>query len=229
MYYGAASEATMYFSGIAPPCPAYYNPADYLLELAVSERDDSGELIKDRLIQYYEKQHVDRTQDVSPYAESGVTAESKWPASFMQQFMLLGSRAVRQKKGSVFRPLHLGQICCVTAIVSLIWFQRDDDVDTIEDRLGILFFSTVYWTLVPMLKVITTFPSERSVLARERATGSYRLSAFYLSKQCAEIPLDLLLASFYAIIVYWYFFFFLQNSCLPPYLFFFFHSLGQPI
>jgi len=207
MYYGPAKDATAYFSKIAPACPSYYNPADYLLQLAVTEKDPDGTLMKDRLVGHYEKEVYPNLQiekvDPSTKTPLFVKGEAKWPSSFIEQFVLLGWRSFRQKRGYIFQWLTFGQIIAITIIVSLIWFQRDTDVDSIDDRFGLIFFCSVYWSIYPMFRVLTSFPSERGVLSRERSTGTYRLSAFYFSKQVAETPLDLVLPTLYCVVVYW--------------------------
>ncbi len=48
-----------------------------------------------------------------------------------------------------------------------------------------------------------TVPPERAVLNKERATGTYRLSAYFMGKTIAETPLELVLPFIFAVITYW--------------------------
>ncbi len=50
---------------------------------------------------------------------------------------------------------------------------------------------------------IFTFPSERSMIFKERASGSYYLSAYFLSKTISEMPTRLSLPAIFWTIAYW--------------------------
>jgi hypothetical protein len=51
--------------------------------------------------------------------------------------------------------------------------------------------------------MLATVPGERAVLNKERDTGTYRLSSYFLAKVFAETPLDLVLPLFFGCITYW--------------------------
>jgi hypothetical protein len=51
--------------------------------------------------------------------------------------------------------------------------------------------------------LLETVPPERAVLTKERSTGTYRLSAYFVGKVLAETPLELVMPILFSIITYW--------------------------
>ena len=48
-----------------------------------------------------------------------------------------------------------------------------------------------------------TVPAEHTVVSKERQSGSYHLSAYYLAKLLSELPLVLLLPTLFFSVTYW--------------------------
>ncbi len=53
-----------------------------------------------------------------------------------------------------------------------------------------------------MQAVINTFPVEKGIVQKEQASNAYRLSAYFLSKFLAELPLNLLGPSIFATLIF---------------------------
>ena len=108
--------------------------------------------------------------------------EDKYPTGWWTQVYILGRRAIRQKRGNLLEKSYVLQVIAVTVICALFWFQMEFREDSIDDRLGAVFFFGVFWGFFSIFSALYTFPAERAVLNKDRASGAYRLSAYYFAK-----------------------------------------------
>lgn len=62
---------------------------------------------------------------------------------------------------------------------------------------------TTFWGFFPMFTAIFTFPMDKQMMTKERVSGMYRLSAYFLARTGGELPLELVLPTISVTIVYW--------------------------
>jgi len=75
----------------------------------------------------------------------------------------------------------------MSIVISILWWQQPQNLDYFDDKLIVIFFVSTYVSLFfPAFKALFTFPSERAVILRERTSGSYRLSAYFIAKTLNE-------------------------------------------
>lgn len=106
----------------------------------------------------------------------------KYATDWFTQMLALTRRAVRQKRGLLIETASVLSMIAVTVITSLFWFRIEPLENTVEDRLGILSFTSVYWAFQSTFSSIFAFPREKRVLNKDRASGAYRLSAYIFAK-----------------------------------------------
>lgn len=129
-----------------------------------------------------------------------------WPTSFWKQLIVLTERSFIQGKSRYFSKLKFVKCFGVAIICGLMWWQTgvgNPSETRINDITGYLFFSTLYCSFDPLFDVLQIFPSERTVINKERMGGTYRLSAYYLAKLISELPLTLIFPFLYTTITYW--------------------------
>lgn len=71
------------------------------------------------------------------------------------------------------------------------------------DRTSFLFFCVMYWPWDSLFHGMMAWTPEKKVILKERASGMYRLSAYFWSKSVSNIPVVTILPTFFWIISYW--------------------------
>jgi len=61
----------------------------------------------------------------------------------------------------------------------------------------------LYWVMSGMYESLFAFPQERVVILKERATASYRLSAYFCAMTTADLPVFLFMPFIFLVISYW--------------------------
>ncbi|KAI3792886.1 hypothetical protein L2E82_06777 [Cichorium intybus] len=221
IYYGPASTALEYFSSIGFSTSVTVNPADLLLDLANGIAPDSmhdyeqGEnaeeqkTIRQQLITCYETRlKTDVSElDVCNYnlgkealARNHVQSE-QWCTSWWHQFKVLVLRGLRERRFEAFNKLRIFQVISVAILAGLLWWHTP--TSHIEDLIAMLFFFSVFWGFYPLYNAVFTFPQERRMLIKERASGMYRLSSYFLARTISDLPLELALPTAFTFILYW--------------------------
>lgn len=70
-------------------------------------------------------------------------------------------------------------------------------------QIGLFFFYSGFWGFFPLFNAIFTFPQERLMLEKERASGMYKLSSYFMAMIVGDLPMELVLPSVFVTITYW--------------------------
>ncbi|KAJ9707707.1 hypothetical protein PVL29_002656 [Vitis rotundifolia] len=226
IYNGPASTAMEYFSSVGFSTCMTVNPADLLLDLANGISPDSKQAaeqsenmeqeqksVREALISAYEKNISTRLKaelcgvDVNNYnytkdgrARNNLKSE-QWCTSWWHQFMVLLQRGLRERRYEAFNRLRIFQVISVAVLGGLLWWHTP--TSHIEDRIALLFFFSVFWGFYPLYNAVFTFPQERRMLIKERSSGMYRLSSYFLARTFGDLPLELALPTAFVFIIYW--------------------------
>ncbi|PSR91728.1 ABC transporter G family member 14 like [Actinidia chinensis var. chinensis] len=226
IYYGPASTALEYFSSIGFSPSITVNPADLLLDLAngigpddknTFEQGENTEqermLVRDVLISAYDKNISTRLRaelcslDINNYnyTKDATTRNNvkpdQWCTSWWYQFKVLLLRGLRERRYEAFNRLRIFQVISVALLGGLLWWHTP--TSHIEDRIAMLFFFSVFWGFYPLYNAVFTFPQERTMLIKERSSGMYRLSSYFLARTVGDLPMELALPTAFTFIIYW--------------------------
>jgi len=135
---------------------------------------------------------------------SSVQAEQrKYPVNWWTQVMTIGKRSFIQRRGELLEWVQMLQIVAVSFLVGIMWFQLEQVERTLDERVSLVFFICVFFSFIPMFSAIFSMPAEGPVLHKERSSGAYRLSAFFVAKTIVETPVELLYPTLFTVVAYW--------------------------
>lgn len=120
--------------------------------------------------------------------------------SWANQFTILLRRSLKERRHETFTSLRVFQIIAPALVAGAMWW-RSSPVD-VQDRLGLLFFISIFWGVFASFNAVFAFPQERPVLARERASGMYALSSYFMSRMAGDLPMELALPTAFTVVVY---------------------------
>lgn len=70
------------------------------------------------------------------------------------------------------------------------------------DRPAVMCSQCLFLGFRTLFVALFTFPQERKMMLKERASGMYRLSAFYLARTMSDVPMDFTMPSILVILIY---------------------------
>ncbi|CBI18157.3 unnamed protein product, partial [Vitis vinifera] len=222
LYFGKGSQAMSYFEtvGFTPSFPM--NPADFLLDLAngvchldgVSEREKPN--IKQALVSSYNSLLAPKVKDACNM-DTNVTAPKETVSlaskecrrrcsysglsTWFNQFSILLQRGLKERKHESFNSLRVFQVIAAALLAGLMWW-HSDFLD-IQDRLGLLFFIAIFWGVFPSFNSVFAFPQERAIFMKERASGMYTLSSYFMARIVGDMPMELILPMVFLTVAYW--------------------------
>jgi len=129
--------------------------------------------------------------------------EKKFNTSWLTQFQVLLHRSMKNSRSAILTPINLVKAICLALLVGLLWFQLEDTEQIVPDRASYIFFTVTFWIFEGTFSALFGFPAERAIIFKERASGSYHLSAYFMSKTLSEMPTRLVLPLLFLTITFW--------------------------
>merc|ERR1719238_535147 len=206
-YFGPAAGALSYFSKLGYVCPMHENPADYFIDLLTADvRDMEGS--QQRIADIQENFKPTPLNDDSAPLSPDYDGVAKWlkskKSSNVECFLWLFDRSLKSiRRDNQFIAIRTVQTLVIAIALSILYWQIDTNQKSISDRNGLLIISIINNSFNEVMAVLGVFPVERPVFYRERASNTYSVLSYYMAKQFAELPAQIIFPTLFSVIVYW--------------------------
>lgn len=214
LYQGSASEVISHYAEAGFPCPAYTNPADHILDVVtfVAGCDEKQILQNQKILEdFMKKKHKPSEKDLVDEGDmKAIETKDTWKpprvqrTPWLRQFSVLTQRSVKdtfRSRTTIIAQVLQNIICAI--LIGTVFYDIGSDQKSMTKRMPVLFFCAINQGVFGALIVINSFPSERKIVLRERAAGSYFVSAYYMAKIAADTLLQFTSPIIFSVIVYW--------------------------
>jgi len=119
------------------------------------------------------------------------------------QFKVLFQRSLKEqwRKRNIL-AIQVLQSVFMAILIGTVFLQIKTDQSFITVRQAVLFFCCINQGIFGALITINSFPGERVLSLRERAAGTYHVSAYFLAKSLAESLTQLISPVTFSCIIY---------------------------
>ncbi|CDY36671.1 BnaCnng07730D [Brassica napus] len=121
--------------------------------------------------------------------------------TWFSQLCILLHRLIKERRHESFDALRVFQVVAASLLAGLMWWHSD--FRDVHDRLGLLFFISIFWGVLPSFNAVFTFPQERAIFTRERASGMYTLSSYFMAHVIGSLSMELVLPAAFLTLTYW--------------------------
>jgi len=224
MYHGSMDDLEGHFEKLGHKCPKGHNILEYVIDLiSVDSSTPETMLESERLIAEVAKKAYDdpdakKMEVAAPKAEATAITKSssaeennnnkkkknKNPIQeFCGQFPLLLARAFKQvvRDKTTNRIRLTANINSALVFGSIFWKLKMDPA-SMQNRFGLLQVSTINAAMAALMKTLTAFTKEKTIVTRERANNSYGILPFFAAKIFAELPVSALFPLAFGCVVY---------------------------
>jgi len=207
VYHGPADQVVDHYAQAGFPCPMHTNPADHILDV-ISPVHFTREEIREaeenaaKIRQLYTPPHVDDPPEKKrKRGDSGtIPPRPSWFSQVWYLFLRAMQNVLRER---LVLLAQLAQTIIFAVLIGTVFLDIGTNQAGQKKRLPVLFFVCINQGVFSALILINSFPSERLIVLRERASGAYYVSAYYVAKMLAEVAVQLAFPLLFSCIVYW--------------------------
>jgi len=198
IYHGGAEDSIDYFKNIGFNCPAFSNPAEYLLELITPGGDENYEENMEKIKAAIVKPEFRVVEKEIPNLFHRVEA------GFFKELRLLVKRSALNSLRNVVAVLAktIANVSFLLIVMAAYFGSCDgNSLESINNRAGVIFVVIMYMSFIGA-NSCASLSTDKAMFIREQASKTYSPIPFYLSKLIFDIPFDQLIVVVMAFLHY---------------------------
>jgi len=134
-------------------------------------------------------------------------AAAKEGPRFWTQIYVIAIRSLKDRRFERFSSDSMMTVFFMAFLCGFLWWQSgvSSSLETFYGSLdvtAILFFIVTFLSFNILFSSIFTFPNEKTMLMKERSSGMYPISAFFIGRTLADLPLDTFIPVVVTTIIY---------------------------
>ena len=203
VYSGQTDEAHHFFEGLGYKCPLNENPADYFLDVITPSPADSMQDLEAKDAKLLERSREHGHWDVDLLAGIDRPLLPRETTPWIHQFKVLFRRTMKdQWRRRSLLVIQLVQTIIMAVLIGTAFLNIGTSETSVVRRQPVLFFCVINQGIFGSLIMINSFPAERMLVLRERAAGTYYVSAYFLAKSTAELLFQLFFPVVFSCVMY---------------------------
>lgn len=199
VYRNTVDNLVPFVRQIGIECPQYYNPADFVIDVAAGEY---GTEWRSRMINAVKREFpivpIPRAKSLETQHGNKITK-----VSWLNQFLVLSKRMILQMyRNKNYMYLKISLHIFLGIIIGGLFLNVGNDGSKSLSNFGFCFACLIILLYVPMCPVLMNFPSEVQLIKREYFNMWYDLSPYYCAFTIVNIPAQIFVSSIYLSMVY---------------------------
>jgi ATP-binding cassette subfamily G (WHITE) protein 2 len=203
-YFGPPQGVAPFFQRAGYTCPQQANPADFMLDLVQQRSDERIVQLGAFWLDSLERVQFDKEMPAKTSVSGQPTKNSYWGnRNFAVQLYYLCQRELRHLgRNAALLMTQLAASILLATFIGLVFRDLTLDIAGMQNRLGLLFFICIYFSLTSMSS-LGVFVLSRQRFWRESKAGYYSPVSYYVSSYlCDIVPLRVLPPIIFSLIVY---------------------------
>ncbi|KAL5279324.1 hypothetical protein ACFFRR_003732 [Megaselia abdita] len=221
LYCGALTNMVNYFESEGFHFPDFYNPADFVLEVAnrdyaadisslINRNTETYQLLNtsyssfddDEEIEMLKSRRKSKAIEILPINSEPICDNYKVNAFY--QFRVLAQRSFRAMWRDVLTvQLRVVIHLLVGFLLGVVFYDMGNDANKVLSNASFLFFCVLFIFFGNALPALLTCPLETSVFIREHLNGWYSITSYYFAKLVSDLPLLFICPTLLSVIAYY--------------------------